>query len=144
VCGGNCMSLGNDMYAVGALKGYWIDCLFSDATFHFFYLSYLLSSTFIFLVLYIEDGGNMLPKMLYPSFYLWASNAQRHRSNLNTDHCEHHSPYVVNTFHNYGLLIFLFHSDLSIFFNASFGHYHGPCMSIVSHNYLGLHTIGYS
>jgi len=58
----------------------------------------------------------MLPKKLYPSVDLWASNAQSHRLNLITDHCEHHLPYAVNTFHNYGLLIFLLCSDLSSFF----------------------------
>jgi len=93
-----------------------LNCLFSDVNFHFLYLSYLLSSTFIFLVLYIEDGVNMLPKTLYPSFDLWASNVQRHSPDLNTDHCENHLPYAVNTFRNHGLLIFFFHGDLSSFF----------------------------
>jgi hypothetical protein len=58
----------------------------------------------------------MLPEMLYPSADLWVANAQSHRPNLNIDHCEHHLPYAVNTFHNYGLLIFLLHSNLSSYF----------------------------
>ena len=58
----------------------------------------------------------MLPNTLYPSADLWASNAQRHRPDLSTDHCENHLPYVVDTFCNYGLLISLLHSDLSSFF----------------------------
>ena len=58
----------------------------------------------------------MLPETLYTSFDLWASDAQRYRPKLNTDHCEQRLPYVVNTVRNYGLLIFLLHSDLSSFF----------------------------
>jgi len=58
----------------------------------------------------------MLPETLYTSADLLASKAQRHRPKLNTDHCEHHLLYTVSSFCNYGLLIFLLHSNLSSFF----------------------------